>query len=255
MKLPVSLLIFACCTSVQAQENTLTLGGGLAAASRYSGSKETQLAPVIIVDYQMANGLYASSMRGLGYGTALGNLSLDAALGVRGERLEKNESSIIGSRGSTELRGMGDVKASVTANLRAGYIIVPGLVLGASASLPMTHRENGKNAGFELTGTLHADDRDRVTLSLGASLADSKYMQTYYGVTATQAARAGFKAYKPSAGLYEAKFAFGWEHRIDQRWGLTGMLGSTTLVRDAANSPVTRRNTAPTAAVFASYRY
>lgn len=255
MKLPVSLLILACCTNLQAQENTLTLGGGLAAVSRYAGSKEMQLAPVIILDYQMANGLYASSMRGLGYGTVLGDFSLDAALGVRGERLEKNESSIVGSRGSTELRGMGDVKASATANLRAGYSIVPGLVLGASASLPLSHKENGKTGGLAITGVLHEDKSDKVALSLGANFADAKYMQTYHGVSASQALRSGYKRFTPKAGMYEAVFNFAWEHRVDPHWTLTGMLGSSTLVREAARSPLTKRNTAPTAAFYASYRY
>ncbi|WP_162246524.1 MULTISPECIES: MipA/OmpV family protein [unclassified Duganella] len=255
MKLPVSFLILACCTSIQAQENTFTLGGGLAATSRYAGSREMQLVPVVVLDYQMANGFYASSMRGLGYGTALGDFSLDAALGVRGERLEKNESSVIGSRGSTELRGMGDVKASATANLRAGFSIVPGLVIGASASLPLSHKENGKTAGLEISGVLHEDKSDKVALSLGANFADSKYMQTYHGVTAAQAARTAYKKYTPKAGMYQAVLNFAWAHRVDQNWTLTGMLGSSTLVREAARSPLTRRNTAPTAAFYASYRY
>lgn len=253
MKLPVSLLLFACTASVHA-EDALTLGAGLAATPRYSGSHEMRGTPVLVVDYQLANGFYASTIRGLGYGTGFGALRLNAALGMRGKRSD-DDSNGIGGSGSSELRGMGEVKSSATLNLGAHYSIFQGLDFSASTALPISHRENGKTAGFELSGTLHADERDKVTLSLGASLADSKYMQTYYGVTSAQAARTGFKAYKPAAGLYEAKFTFGWEHRIDQRWAITGMLGSSTLVRDAANSPVTRRTTAPTAAVFASYRY
>ncbi|WP_051293551.1 MipA/OmpV family protein [Pseudoduganella violaceinigra] len=255
MKFPVSLLILACCANVQAEENILTLGAGLGAAPRYAGSKETQAAPIIVIDYQMANGFYASSMRGLGYGTALGGFSLDAALGVRGERKEKNESGLAGSRGSTELRGMGDVKASATANLHAGYSIVPGLVLGSSLSLPLSHKENGKTAGVELTGILHDDKTDKVALSLGANFGDSKYLQTYHGVNAAQALRTGRKPFSPRAGMYEAVLNFAWEHKVDSRWSVTGMLGSSTLVRDAARSPLTRRSTAPTAAVYASYRY
>lgn len=255
MKIPATLILLACATGVQAQENVLTLGGGLAVTPRYSGSHEMQAAPIILVDYQMKNGFYASTMRGLGYGTSFGALSVDAALGVRGERSDEDKSGVGGARGSKELRGMGKVKASSTANLGARYTIFNGLEFAGHASLPLSQRENGKNAGFELTGTLHADDSDKLALSLGANFADRKYMQTYYGVTAQQAAHSGMKAHSPAAGLYEAILSFAWEHRIDQRWAVTTMLGSSTLVRDAANSPVTRRSTAPTAAVFASYRY
>ncbi|WP_374583693.1 MipA/OmpV family protein [Pseudoduganella sp.] len=255
MKTYALFAILAAAASVQAQENTLTLGGGLAAAPRYAGSKEMQAAPIIAIDYQMANGFYASTMRGLGFGTALGPVSLDAALGVRGERKEKNESGFAGNRGSTELRGMGDIKASATANLRAGYSITPGLVLGASLSLPLSQRQNGKNAGLVVTGILHQDDSDKIAISLGASFADRKYMQTYHGVTALQAQRAKRKQFTPQAGLYEAVLNIAWEHRVDERWSVTGMLGSSTLVRDAARSPLTLRSTSPTAALYASYRY
>lgn len=255
MKLPVSLLLIACTASVHAEENTLILGAGVAATPRYSGSHEMRGVPLIVLDYQMTNGLYASTMRGLGFGTVVGGLQLDAALGMRGKRSDEDNNGVGGAGGSSELRGMGEVKSSATLNLGARYSIFDGLGFTAGVSAPLTNRDNGNTAGFELTGTLHADDSDKVTLSLGASLADRKYMQTYYGVTSAQAARTGFKPYGPKAGLYEAKFAFTWDHRIDQRWSFTGMLGSTTLVRDAANSPVTRRTTAPTAAAFASYRY
>lgn len=255
MKRYALLALLAAASTVQAEENTLTLGGGLAAASRYAGSKEMQLAPVVVIDYQMANGFYASTMRGLGFGTALGELSLDAALGVRGERKEKNESGFGGNRGSTELRGMGDIKASATANLRAGYRLTPGLMLGASVALPLSQRQNGKTAGLEVSGILHQDDSDKIAITLGANFADQKYMQTYHGVTARQALNAKRKQFTPHAGMYEAVLSIGWEHRVGQRWSVTGMLGSSTLVRDAARSPLTLRSTAPTAALYASYRY
>jgi len=255
MKIPVSLLVLACCTGAQAEENVLTLGGGLAAAPRYAGSKEMQLAPIVIIDYQTAGGFYASTKRGLGYGTALGPFSFEAALGARGERKEKNETGLIGNRGSSELRGMGDVKASATANLHAAYAIVPGLVLGSSLSLPLSHRENGKSAGLEISGILHEDKSDKVALALGANFGDAKYLQTYHGVTAAQALRTGRSQFTPHAGMYEAVFNFAWEHKLDSRWTVTGMLGSSTLVRDAARSPLTRRSTAPTAALYASYLY
>lgn len=255
MKRSVTLVLLACGCAAQAGENTLTLGAGIAAAPRYSGSHEMQAAPILVIDYQMANGFYASTMRGLGLGTSLGGVSLDAALGVRGARGDDDRSGFGGSRGSRELAGMGKVKASATLNLRAGYDILPGLGLAAHASLPLSQRQNGRTGGIELTGVLHADDQDRVALSLGANFADRKYMQTYYGVSAAQAARSRFAPFTARAGMVEALLNFAWERRMNQQWRLTGMLGSSTLVRDAARSPLSRRATAPVAALYASYRY
>lgn len=255
MKNLVPLILAAAATTAHASENVLTLGGGLAAGPRYAGSKETRAAPVIAIDYQMSNGFYASTMRGLGFGTELGGFSLDAALGVRGERKEKNDSGLTGSRGSAELRGMGDIKASATTELHASYDLAPGLMLGASMSLPLSRRENGKTAGLQMNGLLHQAGRDRVGISAGIHFGDVDYMQTFHGVSAAQAARTGLKPFNPRGGLYQATIRINWDHRVDERWAVTGMLGANTLLRNAADSPLTHRKTAPTAMFYASYRY
>jgi MipA family protein len=46
-----------------------------------------------------------------------------------------------------------------------------------------------------------------------------------------------------------------WVHRIDAHWAVTSMLGAQRLTGDAANSPLVRRKTAPTAAVYAAYQF
>jgi len=238
-----------------ADENVLTLGGGVAAAARYSGSDELQAAPIIAIDYQMANGFYASTLRGLGYGRDFGNLHLGAALGYRGERTDKEETSFGGRRGSDRLKGMGVVKASGTGLLSAGYKIVDGLVVSGQAEMPLSHRENGRSGGLAVTGTLVNTDREHVTISLGANFADSKYAQTYYGVTAEQSARSGFKRFNAKGGMYEGVMNLSWAHKLDDRWTVTSMVGYSALVRDAARSPIVLKSTSPTAAVYASYRY
>jgi outer membrane scaffolding protein for murein synthesis (MipA/OmpV family) len=150
---------------------------------------------------------------------------------------------------------MGLIKGSATGVLGAGYSIADGLVLSGQAELPLSHRENGRNALVALTGTLFDDKTDQVTISLGANFADRKYAQTYYGVTVTQSARSGFKQFKPKAGMYEGVMSMSWQHSVDERWAVTTMLGYSALVRDAAKSPIALRSTSPTAAVYASYRY
>jgi outer membrane scaffolding protein for murein synthesis (MipA/OmpV family) len=255
MKYGIILLLLAASAASAADHNVLTLGGGVAAAARYSGSDETQAAPIIAIDYQMANGLYVSTLRGLGYGHQFGNLHLSGAIGYRGERTDKEETTFGGRRGSGKLKGMGLIKGSATGVLGAGYSIADGLVLSGQAELPLSHRENGRNALVALTGTLFDDKTDQVTISLGANFADRKYAQTYYGVTVTQSARSGFKQFKPKAGMYEGVMSMSWQHSVDERWAVTTMLGYSALVRDAAKSPIALRSTSPTAAVYASYRY
>lgn len=255
MKYALLPLLLATAAASAADENVLTLGGGVAAVARYSGADQLQAAPIIIIDYQMANGFYASTLRGLGYGRQFGKLHLSAAVGYRGERTDKEETSFGGRRGSDKLKGMGKVKGSVTGVLGAAYSIVDGLVLSAQAELPLSHRENGRSGGVALTGTLFDDKTDQVTISLGANFSDRKYAQTYYGVSAAQSMSSGYRQFRPKAGMHEGVFNMTWQHRIDAQWSVSTMLGYSALVRDAARSPITLRDTSPTAAVYASYTY
>lgn len=256
MKLPFLLAgLLAAGSALANDENVLTLGGGVAAVARYSGSDELQAAPIIAVDYQMANGFYASTLRGLGYGHDFGKLHLSAALGYRGERTDKEEISFGGRHGSDKLKGMGVVKGSGTGLFGAGYTIIEGLTISGHAEMPVTHRENGRSGGLSVTGTMLNTATDQVSLSVGANLADRNYAQTYYGVTAAQAARSGYKQYTPKGGWYEGVMSVAWQHRVDERWSVTGMLGFSTLLRDAKDSPITRKANTPSATVYASYKY
>ncbi|QGZ38355.1 outer membrane scaffolding protein for murein synthesis (MipA/OmpV family) [Pseudoduganella flava] len=248
-------LLLACATLARAEDNVLTLAGGIAGAARYSGADDYVIGPLVGIDYQMANGFYASTMRGIGYGQAVGPVHLSAALGYRGERAEKNRNGVGGASGSPALRGMGDVKGGTTAVLGASWSVVDGLELELHTELPLSHRENGRALGVGLTGTLFQQERDHVTMSLAAKLGDRDYMQTYYGVSAQQSARSGYRAYRPNAGLHEMELTMTWRHQFDKRWGMTATAGVVTLVRDAAASPISKKDRSATGALFATYSF
>lgn len=254
LKLIPALFVLIAGGAFAADEAVTTIGAGVALAPRYSGSDENMVVPVLALDYSMANGFYASTLRGLGYGGSAGPFSYSAALGYRAPRKEDGKLPF-GGKASKYLRGMGDVKGSATANLHLGYAIFDGLDINVHTAQALSARETGSTYGAGLTGTLVKNQSDTVTLSLGFELADKKYAQAYYGVTAQQALTSGYKVYRPKAGMYQAEVAMSWQHKLDDHWGVTGMLGATSLLRDAANSPLARRATSPTAAVYASYTF
>ncbi|MFZ4873706.1 MipA/OmpV family protein [Janthinobacterium sp. Mn2066] len=241
--------------------NVLTVGAGAAVVSSYSGSDKLSTMPVVVLDYSMANGFFASSMRGIGYGGQAGPLSYSVALGYRGERTDHKRKGINGYGGSDYLKGMGDVKGNASALLGMAYSPIPGVQLTISSDIPLNHRENGARLEFGAGGQIYSRNDSRGvpqdTISLGgqAGWGEKKYMQTMYGVTATQAANTAFKQYAPKGGFYEAQATVSWEHRFDAKWGLTAMAGVTTLIGDARKSPIVQRKTAPMGAIYASYRY
>eukprot|EP01034_Spumella_vulgaris_P031944 gene31944-39463_t len=233
-KLMAALLLLIACGAAAADEAVTTIGGGVALAPRYSGSDENMVVPVVALDYSMANGFYASTLRGLGYA------------GARYPSAARKEDGKLpfGGKASKYLRGMGDVKGSATANLSLGYAVFDGLDVNLHTAQALSARDTGSTYGAGLSGKLFKDDANTVTLSLGFEVADKKYAQAYYGVTAKQALKSGYKVYTPKAGIYQADVTMSWQHKLDEHWGVTGMLGASSLLRDAANSPLARRTTA-----------
>ncbi len=100
---------------------------------------------------------------------------------------------------------MGEVKGNASALFSAGYSPLPGLSLSVSSDIPLSNRENGANVHFEATGQVYgrsdAKGMQKDSVTIGGQLAwgERKYVQTMYGVTATQAANTSFKQYTPKA--------------------------------------------------------
>ena len=241
--------------------NVLTVGAGVAAGSRYAGDDKTTALPLLFLDYSMANGLFASTARGLGYGGQLGPFSYSAALGYRGERSDHKRKGLRGFGGSDYLKGMGKVEGNASALLSLGYAPLPGVQLTLSSDLALTHRKHGSTLQLGASGQVYSrnDSRgapqDTVVLGVQTSWGEQKYLQTMYGVTTAQAARAAFRPYTPKGGFYEAQASVSWEHRIDARWGVNTMLGVQRRLGDAADSPIVQRKNAPVGAVYLTCRY
>lgn len=241
--------------------NVLTVGAGVAAGSPYAGDDRTKVMPLIVLDYSMANGFFASTMRGLGYGGQAGAFSYSAALGYRGERADHQRKGLRGLAGSDYLKGMGKVEGNASALLSLGYSPLPGVQLSVAGDIPLNHRENGATVQLGASGQVYSrkDGRgvpqDTVSLGLQTSWGEKKYLQTMYGVTAAQAARTAFRQYTPKGGFHEAQASVSWEHRIDASWGVNTVLGVERRLGDAAKSPIVQRKTAPMGAVYVTYRY
>ena len=255
MKKALLLSTLLTAAAAQAQDSTFTLGAGIGAGARYSGSDDYLVSPVIVADYQAANGFYASTLRGIGFAAGSEALGASIGLGYRGERTEKDTNGFVGRTGSKALRGMGDIKGSATLNVGAEAQLTDVFGVGAHAEIPISHRENGKQFALGLNAKLLDSQADKVTAGIALQFGEAKYMQTYYGVDARQAARSGYRAFRPEGGLYGTDASVSWEHRIDAHWAVTSLLGAQRLTGDAAKSPLVRRKTAPTAAVYAAYAF
>lgn len=236
-------------------ESSFSIGLGAAYAPRYSGSDESIPLPLLAAEYHHSSGLFASTLKGIGYGGTYGPIAYSASVGYRGPRYDHRKKDGGISLGSDYLRGMGEVRGGAVGNLTVAYSALPWLDLQLRTEQALTQRTNGSRYGIGATAKMLNDASDTISITLGVMTADAKYMQTYYGVTPTQASRTAFAVYTPKAGLQEAEMGINWQHRFSKSWSVTGAAGAQQLLSDAANSPLVRRKTMPVAALYVSYSF
>ena len=251
----LALLATPALAAGQRQGNVLTLGGGVDVAPRYSGSDKSRVTAAQVVDYAMANGLFISTTRGLGYGNRVGNLDYSAALSYRAGRKDRDVSSDSIASGSDYLRGMGDIKGSAVVVPGLGYRITDWLNVQLQAEVPFSERDNGEAVHFGIASPLYTSSENSVTLALTGSWGSSKYMQTYYGVSAAQSAASGFARHDAGSGIYAYSLNLDWTHKLTSRWSLLAAAGVTQLTGEAGDSPIVQRKTSPVGSLKVTYSF
>ena len=251
----LALLATTALAADQRQGNVLTLGGGVDVAPRYSGSDKSRVTAAQVVDYAMANGFFISTTRGLGYGNRVGNLDYSAALSYRAGRKDRDVSSDSIASGSDYLRGMGDIKGSAVVVPGLGYRVTDWLNVQLQAEVPVSERDNGEAVHFGIASPLYTSPENSVTLALTGSWGSSKYMQTYYGVSAAQSAASGFARHDAGSGIYAYSLNLDWTHKLTSRWSLLAAAGVTQLTGEAGDSPIVQRKTSPVGSLKVTYSF
>ena len=116
-----------------------------------------------------------------------------------------------------------------------------------------------------LTGTLIqtgtnisdvANERGLV-VSGGVSLdwADSNYNQSFFGVSSAQSASSGLRRYSAGSGLKSANATLGLAKPLGPNWGITGEVTYSKLLGDAADSPITKKDSSLTYSVGVGFNF
>ena len=223
----------------------IALGGGLSHAPRYEGSANDRIRfmPLLEANYDHGK-IFISPLRGIGYNASNDS---DAQYGVRLSAGHSRKQS-----DDPHLNGMGDIsytpEGGVFFNRRfAPWYISSSLATGSHG----THAELGGGIGFILSPTIR--------LRFGANLdwGDSTYNQTYFGVTAAQAAASGnvLTAYHAGAGIKDYALTTNWIHNFSKEWFGNGGVSYKWLKGSAQQSPLTQRNTMTSLSYLVGYRF
>lgn len=243
------VLDFAQLTPTPYIQNNVNFSLGAVAISmpKYVGSDERRLAVYPTFDAQWKNGVFLSAVSGLGY-----NFSKDASFQY-GLRLTV-ETGRDESR-SSKLAGLGDINSTLEPGGFFNYYINPNYALLSSVRYGSGVDHNGVQLSVGGRATSLLNTQHRLSALFSANWASSSYMQSYFGVNATQSAASGYTPYTASAGLTDIKIGANWHWTLDNNWSLTTGASIKHLMGDAANSPFILQKTPITVFSAASYRF
>ncbi|MFT3822210.1 MAG: MipA/OmpV family protein [Rubrivivax sp.] len=156
---------------------------------------------------------------------------------------------------SPALAGMGDVKRTVRVRIGATWTFAPNWQFGAGWTIDAFNRGGGNLLETKLEHDWKLSPRLNLTTGATLNLGGPRYMQTYFGVSAEQSARTGYRPYKPGTGLRDVQAYSTLRAQIGDDWvGLLGV-GFNRLLDGAADSPLTRRRNAYTVTTGIGWRF
>ena len=205
---------------------TLSLSAN--AMQDYADGDKARVSLMPGLEYRWANGVFASTERGLGY-----NFSKDAALqyGV-GLGLDT------GRKASGPLDGMGDVDARLEYGAFVQYALDRAVQLSTALRYGSGNDRQGLVAEFGARYSRDLAPLWSLGLGVGTSWANAQYMQTYFGVTDAQAQQSKYAVYTPGAGFRDVSANVTLSYALAPGISLSGGVSASSLLGDAKESPV-----------------
>jgi len=215
----------------------VSLGAASSLRPRYDGAADYRVLFGPSIDIRYRDSFFASSGEGLGWNALRGqNWRAGIAMSYNLGRREKDDSQ--------NLSGMGRIDWSPEAKLFAEYAV--------SKAFPLVFRVDARRSLGGANGWIGdvglympmpgSSEKFFWFAGPNVTLADSRYMQTWFGVNPQQAARTGYPAFNAGAGVQSVSFGVSAVWFLDKHWFLTGDTVARELVGDARNSPLTRKS-------------
>ena len=208
-------------------QTTLALGASVWSLPQYPGARKSDTLLLPALDYQHANGFFASTDLGLGW-----NLSPTPAVQA-GVRLwpQFGRSRKDGPAGLEPI-GL-RIQPQAYANLQVGQVLLlqSGLLYGAGRDRDGLQLELGATSGIPVGDSL-------IGIGLAATWANRAYQQSYFGVSAAESRASGLPAFSPKSGLLDTSLTISAELKFGPQWRLSGQVVLARLSTDTARSPV-----------------
>lgn len=247
-----AVLVTALPSLAQAQERPvlMTIGIWNLGAQPFPGSDELELVVKPIINFRRPDEREWLSLPGDSGGPSL----------IKTDRFRLGPSvNIVGRRKASDsdvTRGLGDVKTAYEVGAFAEFWPANFLRTRVEARRGFNGHE-GVVVDLSADAVWHPTERLRLTFGPRVSLADDRYMQTYFGVTSAQAFASGLAAFDARGGLQSASVTTSISYRWSDNWSTIGFAEAGKLVGDAADSPIAKRGSDDllTVGVAATYKF
>lgn len=247
-------------TAVVAQENAssgaphgqVALGAGI--APEYDGSSDVRAIPFVLADVRWRG--VNLEFRGL---RARADLASDPrfAIGpVIGARLDRSD-----VEGSVGL--LPEIDTAIEAGAFVGYhfggdrLGQGSLQLDLTAVHDVSQTHNGLLATASASYAAVRKPNTFVTVDVQSTWVNADYSRTYFGISPADALRSGLSPYRPGSGIRDVGAGLSAGYYFDCHFGVIARAGTSYLVGDIADSPVTDRGSRwqPLGGVTLSYRF
>ena len=230
-------------------EFSATLGAGVATGPDYVGSDDYELGifPYLELGYESDDprpegtallfGLHDATLGFEGLDVGLlklyrpeGEYRLGLGVGYEGGRDADDNDA---------LRGMGDIEGHALGHISLDY---SSGELGWSGGVVFSQDLSSETDGTTVLGHVNyampLSESWILTTGANVTWADEDHMQSYFGVSSSQAASTSYNRYDAGAGIQSVGLNIGANWMFAEDWMLTGLVEYQRLTGDAADSPL-----------------
>jgi outer membrane scaffolding protein for murein synthesis (MipA/OmpV family) len=247
------------------------LGLGAQSAPRYEGAGSRKVNALPVIQVQWSNGLFiAGSTAGL-HLSSQPSYEFGPLLALQPRRDAEGTGPTSGGigvsilppfgaeknmNGPHALDGMDKIATRLLGGAFFNYYLAPQLRLTSSVLWGAGNERDGGKAEFGVQRLANsAESEHRVSLSAGFTVANRAYNQAYFGVTAPEAIKSGYRWYSPKGGIKDVHVGVRWNWALSPSWLLTSQVQATRLMGSAKDSPLVERPTNLTVSTAIAYRF
>ncbi|WP_047396882.1 MipA/OmpV family protein [Chitinibacter sp. ZOR0017] len=223
-------------------------GLGIGYAPEIMGGEVYKATALPSFDLSHRSGFFLGSSKGLGWSYAA-NPDWQAAIfiGMSPGRKEKTKLT-----DKQTFKGMGEIKAAAQAGLLLSYSL-QDLNLSLQATTGLDSKNRGQQITLGADYTVYSSAQFALMINGALTASSSDYQQRWYGVSAAQARKSGFKAYQAGSGLTQGSVGVTAIVPLSNSLRWVNAVSYNQLLGDAADSPLVKEK--GSAALMSALQY